>query len=789
MEIDLSFLNPNNSITTSTALLQTVLDTITHGVEVLRAVRYQDRIVDFEYIFLNKEAQNLAGKAKLAGKKFLNNPDADRHVFGRMVEVTETGMPFQTFATYNIYGSLRRYTNKYSRLGDGIIVLKEDITEIRFHDQVDIEKSKPDENITNDEYDVNFKLIADYSRDAIINLNSNQMIHYWNPAAKNLFHLLYNEASEKSFEKFIALRGDNSDMNASLQFVFKEGEPVINLLTGCPNVHGAIMEMIVNIFPVNDTSHNATGACIFISDITAQKKSESRWREDEHLIDQIVSMTPDIIYVMDLNTRQLIYSNRPIGAELGYTPKELAAMKNPLLDLMHEEDLPLMLKHLAKIKTMTNDDDIVEIEYRLANAGGGYSWFCDRDAVFKRNSRKIPVEKIGITHNITERKEQEEQNRTKFEILSQSEKLTLLGSWEYDILNADFKWSEGMYRLFNLPGDIDISPEIYLEYTPPEDRQQILDLVNKIQHEFSPFEEIITLLPEQQEKKIIKVKATVQKDVLDKPVKVVGVDLDITQHVKAGEEIKALLKSIVKKNKELRLLDNEIKTFNTVAAHQYKETLQQLYTNLEYIITKDARHLSDTGKANIRRAQSAIQRMNLLTDDINTYFNLYEMEAELVPIDTTIILPEVIEELKPKLQQLNATIEYTDTPVIRSHPVLFAQLIHHLISHSIKTRNQLRALVIKIKFSRADELNSIPAAMKDTPYVVISLSDNGLGFYEDETEKIFNIFHRLTEPGKHNNYGIELATCKKIMSIHEGFITADGKPAMGASFNCFFPAL
>ena len=40
---------------------------------------------------------------------------------------------------------------------------------------------------------------------------------------------------------------------------------------------------------------------------------------------------------------------------------------------------------------------------------------------------------------------------------------------------------------------------------------------------------------------------------------------------------------------------------------------------------------------------------------------------------------------------------------------------------------------------------------------------------------------------QHKGSGIGLAVCRKIMSMHDGFITAEGTPAFGATINCYFP--
>src|SRR4029078_8937725 len=254
--------------------------------------------------------------------------------------------------------------------------------------------------------------------------------------------------------------------------------------------------------------------------------------------------TPDIIYIMDLNTRQLIYASRQVAIQLGYTTDEVAAMKNPIFDIMHPDDVPPMMEHLKKMKTITQDDTIVEIEYRLINARGGVNWFLDRNAVFKRNKRQLPVEKIGITQNITDKKQQEQQLLTGLEILEQAEEIAEMGCWEYDIATANFKWSEGMYRLFNLPATHQLSPDIYMDYTPEEEQPLVKKIVNNIERDFVSFEEVITLLPEGQEKKVVKIKAVVLKDKKKQPVRVIVVDRDMTYEVRAGSEITELNKML-----------------------------------------------------------------------------------------------------------------------------------------------------------------------------------------------------------------------------------------------------
>ena len=69
----------------------------------------------------------------------------------------------------------------------------------------------------------------------------------------------------------------------------------------------------------------------------------------------------------------------------------------------------------------------------------------------------------------------------------------------------------------------------------------------------------------------------------------------------------------------------------------------------------------------------------------------------------------------------------------------------------------------------------------------ISLSDNGIGFDPQFKHKIFEIFQRLHEKKDYVGTGIGLTIVKKIIENHNGIITAEGKPLLGARFDIYIP--
>jgi signal transduction histidine kinase len=372
-------------------------------------------------------------------------------------------------------------------------------------------------------------------------------------------------------------------------------------------------------------------------------------------------------------------------------------------------------------------------------------------------------------------------------ILKQSEELTQTGSWEYDVKTKEFTWSEGMYRLFNMKKGAALTSSIYLEHAIGEDKPIAQKIMSALDEKFEAFEETMRIQCDKNIK-TIKAKGAPLKNHQGDIEKMMGIDMDITATRQAEEKITDLNRSLSTMNKELNVLNSELKNFAAIASSNYSETLRHLYINMELIVTNDARNLSNSGRANLRRAQGAVQKMKLLTDDINKYLSLYDTGIRKKMFEPDVVIKEVLSKLEKKIIEVDAHIELDKLPVLSADPSLFATLLWNLIDNSIKFRSPSHPLIIKIRSGQAGGMNFLSVGSKENSYIIISVTDNGTGFTQENSEKIFELFSKLHENDHYRGSGIGLAICKKIMEMHGGFITAEGVPEEGASFYCYFPA-
>ena len=119
--------------------------------------------------------------------------------------------------------------------------------------------------------------------------------------------------------------------------------------------------------------------------------------------------------------------------------------------------------------------------------------------------------------------------------LHQAEEAAKMGSWEYDIVTGVVSWSEGLYRLFGLPVGSPASPEVYLDYAVEEDQPLVQQLVQQLRERHEPVDETLRLRLDGQVR-ILRIKSVVLRNEQGEPLKLVGIDLDVSEIKRLEEE-------------------------------------------------------------------------------------------------------------------------------------------------------------------------------------------------------------------------------------------------------------
>ena len=265
-------------------------------------------------------------------------------------------------------------------------------------------------------------------------------------------------------------------------------------------------------------------------DITDRKRAEQSVRRSEESIRMFVTASSDLIFQMNADwSRMNALQNDNF----------LSKTEQPTNDWMSQY-IPAdeQQKVKAAIDLAISRKEVFELEHRLILADGSIGW---------SNSKAVPlldeqgelVEWFGVATDITARKEYEAERDKNYLLLRQSELIEGTGTWDYDLQTKTFNCSEGMYRLFNLEKGKAITPDIYCQYAIEDCYDKAREIKTHIEHGDLDFENTIKIKLGDTIK-VLTTKASVIKNDEGQPIRILGVNMDVTTTRQAEEKLRQM---------------------------------------------------------------------------------------------------------------------------------------------------------------------------------------------------------------------------------------------------------
>jgi len=101
------------------------------------------------------------------------------------------------------------------------------------------------------------------------------------------------------------------------------------------------------------------------------------------------------------------------------------------------------------------------------------------------------------------------------------------------------------------------------------------------------------------------------------------------------------------------------------------------------------------------------------------------------------------------------------------------------------SQGYVRGNLLVIKGSK--ETETARERERENEEVVVTVSDEGIGFDLPDTEILFTMFTRLHTRFEYPGTGIGLALCRRILALYGGGIEAKGESGTGATFTVRIP--
>ena len=273
---------------------------------------------------------------------------------------------------------------------------------------------------------------------------------------------------------------------------------------------------------------------------------------------------------------------------------------------------------------------------------------------------------------------------------------------------------------------------------------------------------------------------------------VMAIAIDVTPQVLARQQIEAVVRERTREleitNDSLKRSNAELEQFAYIASHDLQEPLRKI-TMFTSLLQSSITDSDERVQRHMQNISLSAQRMSKLVTDILSYSQLSQMQDPFRTTDLNEILNEVVTDFDFIIEEKRASVINNGLPEINAIPLQMVQLFHNLIGNSLKYSQPDKAPVIEISSRQltAAEIKNLDLPHLRGPFYAITFKDNGIGFSQQYSHKIFSIFQRLHGRGQYEGTGIGLAMCRKIAETHGGVIYASGVEGEGADFVVVLP--
>ena len=241
---------------------------------------------------------------------------------------------------------------------------------------------------------------------------------------------------------------------------------------------------------------------------------------------------------------------------------------------------------------------------------------------------------------------------------------------------------------------------------------------------------------------------------------------------------------IEEQNKKLELINSKLKTSNdnllqfaSIAAHDLKAPLRTINGFSQILSKKYAEVIEEKDKEKFDFIINGGKSLKDMIDGLLNYSRISNEDLVLTSINLENLISFTLDNLRATIEEKGAIITTPNSfPIINGHFSLLNQVFLNLINNSLKfTRIGVKP-IIKILWENYDQ-----------DFILISITDNGIGIEEKHQKEVFKMFIKLHSSTKYKGNGIGLSTCKKIIESFGGVMWLKSKINEGTTFYFTLP--
>ena len=513
------------------------------------------------------------------------------------------------------------------------------------------------------------------------------------------------------------------------------------------------------------------------TDITALRQSEERMRRSQEFAN---------IGTWDwhIKTGRLHWSDS-IWPLFGYEKDKTETTYENFLAAIHPEDRQRVTQ---AVNDCVEHGSNYNIEHRVVWPDGTIKWLHESGDVV-RNEDGIALHMLGVVQDITERLEAENQLRESEERFVFAVEGAGDGVWDWNIETNEVQFSKNWMQMLGYnPGELKNNFDTFLDLMHPDDRVRAKNkLDNYLNGKISVYAiELKMRCKDGSYKWILSRGKVMNKDVDEKPLRMIGIHNDITKRKQVEQDL-VLARKAAEAASEAKSL------FLSNMSHELRTPMNAIMGYGQLLKLDTTQSLTPNQEENVDEILNASKHLLELINELLDLAKIEEGAMDLTLEDTfaEYIIIESLNLINPLAKKRGIKIQLSKNNVLKNREEFLEQINNKIKLDRIRFKQvMLNLLGNAIKYNNENGAITIACDSKNSNIVRISVTDTGPGLSEDKQARLFTSFDRLDagDSGVEGT-GIGLVITKKIVEMMDGEIGVSSQPGQGSTFWVEFPGL
>jgi len=494
--------------------------------------------------------------------------------------------------------------------------------------------------------------------------------------------------------------------------------------------------------------------------ITERKLAEDALRESEERFRQIAENIHEVFWISDIEKEKVLYISPAYEHIWGRTCESLLRAPQNWLEAIHADDRE-RVRHAALTRQQHGGYDE---EYRILRPDGSVRWVRDR-AFPVCNAAGQVYRVVGVAQDITERKSARDRLHEQASLLDKARDAILVRHLEH----GTTYWNKSAELLYGWTAEevrgLQASDFLYRDLAA---YQQAVEAVLS-QGEWTGEIQQVT---KSGDSLLIEARWTLVNDEAGRPQAVLAINSDITEKKKMEQQF---------------LRAQRMESIGTLAggiAHDLNNVLAPILMSIDLLrlTSRDER-----AQAVLSTIETSARRGADMVQQILSFARGVEGRRMLINISTIIEdVRHLVQDTFPKDISFQAELG-EGLPLFSGDHTQVHQVLLNLCVNARDAMPKGGTLRVAASSLEVDSnYASMTQDSKPGRYLMVKVTDTGVGIPQNLLERIFDPFFTTKDLGK--GTGLGLSTVLAIVKSHGGFLNVYSEPGNGTTFSACFPA-